>query len=114
MSARLTFFMNKAKSFMNKLNSVGPNIEPCSTPETSIFNSFSILFILKGTIYCAIRSVKHSGTSVFHHLQGMQRIMSLDVFDGNFINNMDEAKPGMIVTVDGCLDENLWYTKNYF
>ena len=44
--ARLAFFMNKTKSFKNKLNSVGPNIEPCVTPEINIFNRLSMLFIL--------------------------------------------------------------------
>ena len=33
--ARLAFFMNKNKSFMNKLSSVGSNIEPRGTPETN-------------------------------------------------------------------------------
>ena len=44
--ARLDFFMNKGKSFTNKVNSIGPNIEPCGTPETNIFNRLSMLFIL--------------------------------------------------------------------
>ena len=38
--ARLAFFMNKNKSFMNKLNSIG-------TPGTNIFNRLSMLFISK-------------------------------------------------------------------
>ena len=44
--ARLTFFMNKNKSFVNKLNSIGPSIEPCGTPETNVFNRLSMLYIL--------------------------------------------------------------------
>ena len=40
--ARLAFFMNKNKSFMNKLNSIAPNIEPCGTPETNISDRLSI------------------------------------------------------------------------
>ena len=38
--ARLAFFMNGNKSFMNKFNSIGPNIEPCGTPETNILIDF--------------------------------------------------------------------------
>ena len=41
--ARLAFFMNENKSFMNKFNSIGPNIEPCGTPETNILIDFYIL-----------------------------------------------------------------------
>ena len=44
--ARLAFFMNKNKSFLNKLNRIEPNIEPCGTPETNIFNRLLMLFIL--------------------------------------------------------------------
>ena len=44
--ARLAFFINKNKSFMNKLNSIRPNIESCGAPETNIFNRLSMLFIL--------------------------------------------------------------------
>ena len=40
----------------------------------------------------------------------MKRIQSLDIFDGSFKNN-GEAKPVMIVTVDGGPDENSKYTK---
>ena len=40
----------------------------------------------------------------------MKGIQSLDIFDGNFKNN-GEAKPVMIVTVDGVPDENPRYTK---
>ena len=40
----------------------------------------------------------------------MKRIRSLDIFDGSFKNN-DEAKPVMIVMVDGGLDENPRYKK---
>ena len=42
----LAYFMNKNKSFMNKLNSIRPNIELCGTPEINIFNRLSMLFIL--------------------------------------------------------------------
>ena len=63
-----------------------------------------------GPMYCAIRSVKHSGSGAYHHLQDMKRIRSLDIFDGSFKNN-GEAKPVMIVTVDGGPDENPRYTK---
>ena len=63
-----------------------------------------------GPTYCAIRSTKHSGTSAYHHLQDMKRIRLLDIFDGRFKNN-GEAKPVMIVTVDGSPDENPRYTK---
>ena len=38
--ARLAFFMNENKSFMNKFNSIGPNIKPCGTPETNILIDF--------------------------------------------------------------------------
>ena len=55
-----------------------------------------------GPTYCAIRSSKHC---VYHHLQDMRRIRSLDIFDGSFKKN-GEAKPVMIVTVDGGPDEN--------
>ena len=44
--ARLAFFINKNKSFMNKLNSIRPNIESCGAPETNISNRLSMLFIL--------------------------------------------------------------------
>ena len=44
--ARLTFFMSKNKSFLNKLSSIGPSIEPCGTPETNVFNRLSMLYIL--------------------------------------------------------------------
>ena len=40
----------------------------------------------------------------------MKRIRSLDIFDGSFKNN-GEAKPFMIVTVDGDPDENPRYAK---
>ena len=58
-----------------------------------------------GPTYCAIRSVQHSGSSAYHHLQDMKRIRSLDIFDGSFKNN-GEVKPVMIVTVEGGPDEN--------
>ena len=51
--------------------------------------------------------------------QDMKGIQSLDIFDGSFKNN-GEAKPVMIVTVDGGPGKNLRYTKtieyaiNYF
>ena len=54
--------------------------------------------------------VLKTGSSAYHHLQDMKRIRSLDIFDGSFKNNSD-AKPVMIVTVDGGPDENPWYTK---
>ena len=38
--------MKKNKSFMNKLNSIGPNIKYYGTPENNIVNSLSMLFIL--------------------------------------------------------------------
>ena len=63
-----------------------------------------------GPTYCAIRSAKHSGSSAYHHLQHMKRIRLLDIFDGSFKNN-GEAKPVMIVTVDGVPDENPRYIK---
>ena len=44
--ARLAFFMNKNKSFMNKLYSIGTNFESFGTPETNIFHRFSILLTL--------------------------------------------------------------------
>ena len=40
----------------------------------------------------------------------MKLIRSLDIFDGSFKNN-DEAKPVMIVMVDGGPDENPRYKK---
>ena len=40
----------------------------------------------------------------------MKGIQSLDIFDGSFKNN-GEAKPVMIVTVDGVPDENPRYIK---
>ena len=40
----------------------------------------------------------------------MKRILPLDIFDESFKNN-SEAKPVMIVKVDGVLDENPRYTK---
>ena len=63
-----------------------------------------------GPTYCTIQSTKHSGASAYHHLQDMKRIQLLDIFDGRFKNN-GEAKPVMIVTVDGSPDENPRYTK---
>ena len=60
-----------------------------------------------GPTYCAIRSSK---LCVYHHLQDMRRIRSLDIFDGSF-NKNGEAKPVMIVTVDGDPDENPRYAK---
>ena len=44
--ARLAFIMNKNESFMNKLNSIEPNIEGCGTPEINIFNRLSVLLII--------------------------------------------------------------------
>ena len=67
-------------------------------------------FAYSGPTYCAIWGAKHSGSSAYHHLQDMKRIRSLDIFDGSFKNN-DEAKPVMIVMVDGGLDENPRYKK---
>ena len=73
-----------------------------------------------GPTYCAIRSVKHSGFSAYHHLQDMKNIRSPDIFDDSFNNDTSESKPVMIVTVDGGPDENPRYTKtiecviNYF
>ena len=63
-----------------------------------------------GPAYCAIPSAKYSGSSAYHPLQDMKGIQSLDIFDKSFKNNR-EAKPVMIVTVDGGPDENLRYTK---
>ena len=63
-----------------------------------------------GQTYCAIRRAKHSGSSAYHHLQDIKRIRSLDIFDGSLKNN-SEAKPVMIVTVDGGPDKNPRYTK---
>ena len=60
--------------------------------------------------YCAIRRAKHSGSSAYHHLHNIKRIWSLDIFDGSLKNN-GEAKPVMIVTVDGGPDKNPGYTK---
>ena len=36
---------------MNKLNSIGPNIEPYGTPETNNFNRLSMLFILMFCVF---------------------------------------------------------------
>ena len=58
-----------------------------------------------GPTHCEIRSATHSGSSTYHHLQDMKRIRSLYIFDGSFKNN-GEAKPVMIVMVDGGPDEN--------
>ena len=63
-----------------------------------------------GPTYCTIRRDKHYGSSAYHHLQDMKRIRSLDIFDRSFKNN-GEAKPDMIVTVDGGPDENPRHTK---
>ena len=64
-----------------------------------------------GPTYSVIRSAKHSGSSAYHHLQDMKCMQLLNIFDGSFENN-GEAKPVvMIVTVDGCSDENPRYTK---
>ena len=64
-----------------------------------------------GPTYSVIRSPKHSGSSAYHHLQDMKCMQLLNIFDGSFENN-GEAKPVvMIVTVDGCSDENPRYTK---
>ena len=52
----------------------------------------------------------NTGSSAYHHLQDMKRIRSFDIFDGSFKNN-GEAKPVMIVTVDGVPDENPRYIK---
>ena len=63
-----------------------------------------------GSTYCVIRSAKHSSSSAYHHLQDMKRIRSLDIFDESF-NKNSEAKPVMIVTMNGGPDENPRYTK---
>ena len=63
-----------------------------------------------GPTYCAIRSAKHSGSSAYHHLQDIKCIRLLDIFDGSFKNN-GEAKPVMIVTVDGGPDKNSRHRK---
>ena len=52
----------------------------------------------------------NTGSSAYHHLQDMKRIRSFDIFDGSFKNN-GEAKPVMIVTVDGVPEENPRYIK---
>ena len=73
-----------------------------------------------GSMYCAIRSTKHSGSSTYHHLQDMKRVGSLDIFDDSFNNDISELKPIMIVIIDGGVDENARYAKtikcaiNYF
>ena len=43
---KISVLYEKNKSFMNQLNSIGPNIEPCGTSETNILNRFSMLFVL--------------------------------------------------------------------
>ena len=73
-----------------------------------------------GPLHCAIRSVKHSGSSACHHLQDMKRILSLDIFDDSYNSDTGESKLVMMVTADVVLDENPRYTKtiecaiNYF
>ena len=52
----------------------------------------------------------NTGSSAYHHLQDMKRIRSFDIFDGSFKNN-GEAKPVMIVTVDGGPDKNSRHRK---
>ena len=67
-------------------------------------------FTYSGPMHCAIQSIKHPDSSAYHHLQDMRRIRLLDFFDGSF-KNKGEAKPVMIVTVDGGPDGNPRYTK---
>ena len=63
-----------------------------------------------GPTYVAIRSAKHSQSSVLYHLQDRKLIRSLDEFSGSF-ENESNVKPVMIVTVDGGPDENPKYMK---
>ena len=53
-----------------------------------------------GPTYCAIRKLKHSGSSVFHHLQNMKHIRSLDIFDDSFNNDTGKSEPVMIVMIN--------------
>ena len=46
---------------MNKLNSIGPNIKPCGTPETNIFNRLSMLFILAFLSFLLNRNTRKLG-----------------------------------------------------
>ena len=61
-SRKLVFFMNKDKSFMNKLNNIGANIEPRGTLETNIFNRLSMIFIL--TLYFLYFKLEYIKTKV--------------------------------------------------
>ena len=59
-----------------------------------------------GPTYCATKCGKHSASSVYHHLQDIKCIRSLDIFIDSFNIETSELKPIMIVTVDGDPDEN--------
>ena len=59
-----------------------------------------------GPTYIAIRSIKHSGSSAFHHLHDMNRARSLPEFPESFQNQHSRKKKVMTVTVDGGPDKN--------
>ena len=44
--------------------------------------------------YCAIRKLKHSGSIVFHYLQNMKHIRSLDIFDDSLNNDTGKSVSG--------------------
>ena len=57
-----------------------------------------------GPTYCAIQSAKHSGSKAYHHLQEMYTISWY--IQWRFNNDSGNSKPVMIVTINGCPDEN--------
>ena len=59
-----------------------------------------------GPTYIAIRSTKHSGSSVFQHLRDMNRVRSLPEFTDSFQDKSFKEKKVITVTVDGDPDKN--------
>ena len=59
-----------------------------------------------GPTYIAIRSTKHSGSSVFQHLRDMNRVRSLPEFTDSFQDKSFKEKKVITVTVDRDPDKN--------
>ena len=54
-----------------------------------------------GSLYCVIRSPKHSGSSAYHDLQVMKCVQSIDTFNDSFNNNTGKSKLVLVVNADG-------------
>ena len=55
-------------------------------------------------------SAKHQGSNAYHHLEDLKKIYTLQEFEP-FLFSGGEAKPILIITVDGGQDENPRYEK---